>query len=194
MFVLFLLHVVQSIKLTEFENFLVNLEANVTEYFLFQGNIDYAYFYQKNKNFELWLIRNDSHEIYQTPYNNTLSFEWPSYKVNGEHMKLILYEGDVHPPFQFDSEIFMSKIFSLYVNNLTEPMLEKLYKRNSFEEWIIYAGVFMVILFIVLLKYKSLLPLIDPLIKYIMQRFLTNQELDVDGRGSSEGVYNTSEL
>ena len=109
-------------------------------------------------------------------------------------MKLILYEGDVHPPFQFDSEIFMSKIFSLYVNNLTEPMLEKLYKRNSFEQWIIYAGVFMMILFIALFKYKSLLPLIDPLIKYIMQRFLTNQELDVDGRDSNEGVVSTSEL
>ena len=52
----------------------------------------------------------------------------------------------------------------------------------------------MVILIIALFKYKSLLPLIDPLIKYIMQRFLTNQELDVDGRDSNEGVYNTSEL
>ena len=156
MFGLFLLHVVQSIKLTEFENFLVNLEANVTEYFLFQGNIDYAYFYQKNKNFELWLIRNDSHEIYQTPYNNTLSFEWPSYKVNGEHMKLILYEGDVHPPFQFDSEIFMSKILSLYVNNLTEPMLEKLYKRNSFEEWVIYVGVIVILIISALFKHESI--------------------------------------
>ena len=38
------------------------------------------------------------------------------------------------------------------------------------------------------------IPPIDPLISCIMQRFLTNQELDIDGRDSNEGVDNTSEL
>ena len=91
----------------------------------------------------------------------------------------------------------MTTINYIVVGN-QEPIIEKreliTEYCKSFEEWIIYAGVFMVILIIALFKYKSLLPLIDPLIKCILQRFLTNQELDIDGRDSNEGVDNTSEL
>ena len=196
MFVL-LFAATQALKLTDFDVFKINLNATAREYFVFQGPVDYSYFYQKNNHFQLWLLQNDSHEIYQAPYSEKLEFEWPNNTINGEAMDLILHEGIIQHPLYFDYETFMTTINSIVVGK-QEPVIEKqeliIENCKSFEEWMIYAGVFMVILIIVLFKYKSLLPLIDPLIKYIMQRFLTNQELDVDGRDSNEGVYNTSEL
>ena len=43
MFVLFLLYAVQALKLTEFETFTISLEANASEYFMFEGDVDYIY-------------------------------------------------------------------------------------------------------------------------------------------------------
>ena len=46
MFVLFFA-VTQSLKLTDFDVFEINLNATAPEYFVFQGPADYSYFYQK---------------------------------------------------------------------------------------------------------------------------------------------------
>ena len=169
MIVLFLLQVAQSIKLTEFGNFAVNLKANVTEHFLFQGEVDYAYFHRKNKNFELWLVQNDSYEVYHAPYSSNLTFDWPSYKGNGEHMSLVEYEGAVHPPLQFESEIFMTAIFSLCVNNISETMVDTVYKYNSFEEWLIYVAVLIVLVALGLCNHESIAAILRAQIPWLVR-------------------------
>ena len=77
MFVLFvlLLSVTEAIQLTKFNQFSIEIEANSTEYFMFKGAVDYAYFYQKNGNFRLWIVRNESHRMYHSPYENNLKLD-----------------------------------------------------------------------------------------------------------------------
>ena len=94
---------------------------------------------------------------------------------------------------RYEAEVYTTTINSIAAGN-TNPITETMSKCKSFEEWIIYVGAFMLILIIVLFKYKSLLPLIDPLIKCIMQRFLTVQELDIDGENEYETMEITTEL
>ena len=84
-------------------------------------------------------------------------------------MKLIIYEGAVHPPFQFDSEIFMSNIFSLYINNLPEPVHENIYKYNSFEEWIIYVGVVTILIALALCKHESISTILRSQIPWLIR-------------------------
>ena len=183
----------QAIKLTSFDTFTINLNASASEYFVFQGPTDYSYFYQKNGQFQLWILQNDSHEIYQAPYMEKLVFSWPSNTINGEAMDLILHEGAIQRPLYFDFETYTTTINSIAAGDV-EPISESLYKCKTFDDWIIYAGVFMVILIIALFRYKTLLRIFEYLISRGMQRFLTVQELDIDGESDYETMYNITEL
>ena len=169
MFVLFVFYIAEAIKLTDFGKFTLNLDANATEYFKFQGNFDHAYLYQKNRTFEFWLIRNESHRLYQSPYSNTLSFEWPEFKINGEEMKLVLYEGNLDEPYDFDYEVYLTSIHSIYASNLTQTTIERLYKCRDYTEWIIYGGIFIVFTVFILLKHESIPTVLRPLIPWFIR-------------------------
>ena len=86
--------------------------------------------------------------------------------------------------------------FTINSNATVEPIIENANVNmcKSFEEWIILAGVFMIILIVALFKYKTLLPIIEPLISKIVQMFLADQGLVVDAGGDHETMYNTTEL
>ena len=85
-------------------------------------------------------------------------------------------------------------LFEYWEYILPGPNIENMYKCKSFEEWIILAGVFMLILIISLFKYKTLVPIIKPLVLKIVPLFLTNQEIDVDVASNYLTEYNTTEL
>ena len=86
--------------------------------------------------------------------------------------------------------------FTIQSNATVEPIIgnANVNTCKSFEEWIILAGVFMLILIISLFKYKTLVPIIKPLVLKIIPWFLTNQEIDVDVASNYLTVYNTTEL
>ena len=82
MFVLFVLSTVNTLELSNFQNFIIKFNETCEECFLMQGPIDYLYFYQRNNQFELWHIQNDSYEIY-------------------------LFEGTISKPFDFNRTSIM---------------------------------------------------------------------------------------
>ena len=156
MFVLFLFTTSSALNLTQFEHFEIDLEANSSEYFLFQGKQDYAYFYQKNGQFELWVTQlNDSYAIYTAPYSNHLTFEWPDKLINSEPMNMILYEGKVIYPLKFDSETFMCDVYGLTAGSLNyeEPAIE-LFKCAPSKSWLINVIVGLIALILISLGVK----------------------------------------
>ena len=169
MFVLFVLYAVQAINLTDFKKFTVDLKANASEYFLFQGDQDLAHFYQKNGNFELCLIKNKSYELYQISYTNRLTFEWPSFKVNGIEMSRVLYNGTENKTFDFYSEAFLTKIYSICTIEL-EPVIEDVYKCRSYEEWIICVGVVIIVSVLILITHESLATIFRPILSWLIWR------------------------
>ena len=108
-------------------------------------------------------------------------------------MVLILQEGVIQRPLYFDYETFMTTINSIMVGK-QEPIIEELYKCKSLEEWIILTGVFMVVLIVAIFKYKTLLSLVNHPISWVMQRFLMDQELNIDAESDHVTMYNTTEL
>ena len=181
MFVLFMLYAVEAINLTDFEKFTVILEPNASEYFLFQGDQDHAYFYQKNKNFELWIIKNESHGFYQIPYTNTLSFEWPSFRVNGNEMSRVLYNGTENKTFDFSHEVFLTTIYSVCTADL-EPVFEDLYKCKNYTEWIIYAVITTTVLVLLLTKHESITTILRPLVPWFIwwsRTFLSRSQEEI---------------
>ena len=169
MFVLFVLYIAEAINLTNFKKFTVDLKANASEYFLFQGDQDHAYFYQKNGNFELWLVKNKSYGIYQISYTNRLTFEWPSFKVNGIEMSRVLYNGTENKTFDFYSEVFLTKIYSICTID-EESVIENVYKCKNYTEWIIYAAILTIASVLVLITHESLAAIFRSILSWLIRR------------------------
>ena len=173
MFVLLLFTTSSALNLTQFEHFKIDLEAKSREYFLFHGERDYAYFYQKNGQFELWVTQlNDSYAIYTAPYSDFLRFEWPDKLINDKPMTKILYEGEVVYPLKFDSELFMSNVYGLTAGSLNhkEPVLE-LFKCPPSKGWLINVIVCLIALLSILLaaKHETVKALLGPKISWLVQ-------------------------
>ena len=174
MFVLFLFTLTASsaLNLTQFEHFKIDLEPKSIEYFLFHGKQDYAYFYQKNGQFELWVTQlNDSYAIYTAPYSDFLRFEWPDKLINDKPMNKILYEGEVVYPLKFDTEFFMSNVYGVTAGTLNykEPVLE-LFKCPPTKSWIINVIVCLVALLLILLgvKHETVKALLGPKFSWLV--------------------------
>ena len=72
-----------QLLVTQFHNFLIDFQPNHTEYLMFQGDYDYVYLHSKGRECVLWLLQNDSHEIYTAPYNaEKLIFGWINFTIN----------------------------------------------------------------------------------------------------------------
>lgn len=168
MFVLLMLCVVEAIKLTEYEKFSLDLEANSSEYFLFKGEIDHAYLFQKNEAFQFWLIRNNSHRLYNAPYSNNLKFNWPEFKINGAEMELVLSEGELQEPYNFDHEVFLTTVYSIYASNF-EYIVEPVYKCMDYTNWFIYSGFIIILTVLIIFKHESITTILGPLIPWFIR-------------------------
>ena len=139
MLILFAFQICYSINITQFSNFQINLDASPTEYFMLTGPHDSAYLYQRDfTQFQLYLIQNNSYELYTSPYENVLIFEWPQQTINKKAMVLFSNNGSsiVHP-MKFNDEIFMSQINALTVGVDQGSTLEKSYKCLPSGKWLI---------------------------------------------------------
>ena len=173
MFVIFLFTTSSALNLTQFEHFKIDLEAKSREYFLFHGEQDYAYFYQKNGQFELWVTQlNDSYAIYTAPYSDFLRFEWPDKLINEKPMSKILYEGEVVYPLKFDTEVIMCTVYGLTAGSLNhkEPVLE-LFKCPPSKGWLINVIVCLIALILILLaaKHETVKALLGPKFSRLVQ-------------------------
>lgn len=173
MIVLFLFTTASTLNLTKFEHFKIDLDAENKEYFLFQSEQNYMYFYQKNGQFELWVMQNDSYAIYTAPHSEYLTFEWPDKLINSEPMTMILHEGKVVYPLEFESETFMCNVYGLTTGSLNyeEPVLE-LFKCSPSKSWVINVIVGLVALILIVLgvKHESVKALLGPKVSRIIQR------------------------
>ena len=169
MLVLFVLYAAEAIKLTDYRQFSLNLDANASAYFKFQGECDDAYLHQNNGKFEFWLIRNQSHRLYQSPYSTNLTFDWPDFKINGVAMNLVLYQGELDEPYYFDEEVFMSSIYSIYATNLSESIIEPLYKCMDYTEWFICAGILVIVSILIAIKHESITTILRPYIPRVIK-------------------------
>lgn len=203
MFVLFLLlTTVSALNLTQFEHFKIELDANSKEYFLFQGEKDYMYFYQRNGQFELWLTQdNTTYEIYTSTLSDTLIFEWPSKLINNNPMNLTLYEGKLTYPLKFNSEIFSCKIYGISTGSLNyeEPVLE-LFKCPPSKSWIINVIVCLIALILVLLgvKHGTIKALLGPEVSWIIRWSRTllprsSQTISSDDSETDQAISQDSE-
>jgi hypothetical protein len=139
MLVLFLFTTAVGLKLTQFKNYQIEFNANCTDYLVLQDrlNDNYLYLYQKNNQFELWLSQNRTYEVYTSPYSGNFKFEWPEKLVNGLKMNLVLQDGSIDYPMDFDSEDIMCTIKGITTNRPEEVKLEKLFKCLPSKDWII---------------------------------------------------------
>ena len=113
MIVLLLLHAALATNLTSFENFQVEFDSKCQQFFLLQSETDYAYFYQKNGNFELWHEQGENYSVYTFPWTELLIFQWPDKIINNKTMNLVLHEGSTNNPAVFDTEFVMCDIKGL---------------------------------------------------------------------------------
>ena len=145
------------------------LKPTAQSTFLFQGDVDYMYFYQRNDNFELWISSNDSYEVYTTPWDTRLNFQWPELLINGVEMQLALKDGVISNPLVFTREEIMAQIYGINTND-TNPVIEKLYKYTSSNSLIIYLLAISVVVAIISGRYELVKTLLGPRISRIIWR------------------------
>lgn len=168
MIVFFVLYTaVEAIKLTEYEQFSLDLEPNSSEYFMFKGDVDYAYMFQKEQEFQFWLLRNNSHRLYSTSYSNNLKFDWPDFKINGEDMDLILSEGELREPYNFNHEVFLTTVYSIHANNF-EYVIAPVYKCIDYTNWFIFSGIVLILAVLIIFNHESITTILRPLIPWII--------------------------
>lgn len=100
-----------TIDVTKFNNFRLSFNPECKEYFLLNGTNNYAYFYQRNGNFELWLSQNDTnYSIFTTKNDTNLLFDWAGPYVNHQMMDLVLHEGHIQQPMNFHSTHYLCDV------------------------------------------------------------------------------------
>ena len=190
MFVLFVLSTVNTLELSNFQNFIIKFNETCEEFFLMQGPIDYLYFYQRNNQFELWHIQNDSYEIYSFPHTENLMFHWPDKKINNQEMTLNLFEGTISKPFDFNRTSIMCNVEGITTDIIQEPNCQ-LYKCPSPKYWRLYILVILSItLFILLIFNESSRTISQPQIRKFLQwitEFLSRSQEGVSTINTEDG-------
>ena len=111
------------------DDFQLEFDPDCSEYFVLQGNYDYGYLHRKNETLELWVTRNQSYEIYTIEKSAILVFEWYAKTVNGVSMDLVLSEGEVTAPFDFQIKEILCKVYGASTGTLIpENPSEAVYK------------------------------------------------------------------
>ena len=143
MFVLLLFTMSSALNLTQYGNFIIELDVNCREYFVFIGLTDYAYFHKKNEMFELRVTQNYSenvtnYAVYTTPVLDTLKFEWPAKTINDLPMELVLYEGAIEYPQQFQSEALLCVVYGVSAGSqYHNESFEEVYKYTNSGNWLL---------------------------------------------------------
>ena len=143
-FILFYLTVgAAAVNLIDFENFQIEFVPTCQEFFLFNGSSDYAYFYQRNGKFELWLTQNSSsYAVYIMKNSSILLFGWAGIyaEINGQIMEPVIQEGIITYPLEFDSEQYLCDIISLTAGSIKNQHIEcepLTYKCKNKSNWLL---------------------------------------------------------
>ena len=116
-------------------DFQFEFDSECSEYFVLQGKYDYGYFHRNNETLELWVTRNQSYEIYTIEKSDRLIFEWQAKTVNGVAMNLVLSEGEVTAPFDFQSKVILCDVYGVSTGTfITEESPSAVYK-CAVEQW-----------------------------------------------------------
>lgn len=100
-------------------NFKIEFNPNCTQFFVLRGIDDYIYLYKEENKFILWHTKNDSYVIFSHPWNDPMVFKWPSI-INDKNMQIILSQGEIDPPFQFDEEQILCEYYGLSTGSMTQ--------------------------------------------------------------------------
>ena len=194
MFVLFVISIASAQNLTQFNGCVEDLAPTCKEYFLFQGENDYVYFYQKNEQFELWITQNTTHyAVYTLPWADTLRFTWPDKIINNMSMNLILHEGLIEHPLQFDSEIILCNVNGMSTGSLffLESTESEVYKCPPSEKWteiIPISGIILLLLLLIGVKYEFIRAIFGPKVSRLVwwcQQVLSRSQ-ETTPRGASD--------
>jgi len=132
-----------AVNLIDFENFQIEFVPTCQEFFLFNGSSDYAYFYQRNGKFELWLTQNSSsYAVYIMKNSSILLFGWTGIyaEINGQIMEPVIQEGIITYPLEFDSEQYLCDIISLTAGSIKNQHIEcepLTYKCKNKSNWLL---------------------------------------------------------
>ena len=130
MIIFIIVSICSAIDLHTPDHYVIEFEPDCQEFFILEGPEDYAYFYRNNPNFELWITRNQSYEIYTTGASDQLTFSWPTKSINDLPMELVLFEGEISHPYQFDTTQILCKTLG-YAEGTLVPIntkIEPIYK------------------------------------------------------------------
>ena len=99
------------------------------DFFIFEGKNNSAHFFRKNQTLLLYLNQNDSYAIYHHLNNdNTFSFSWTDFKVNGVEMKLLKSTGNI-TNMEFDGYTFQSSV--TLSEEICETDIEPIFQMNQ---------------------------------------------------------------
>ncbi len=149
-----------ALNLTNFANFEIEFDAECNEYFLLEGHDDYMYFYQKNGQFELWVIQNiTNYAIYTMPWSDRIIFQWPDKIINNKSMEMILYDGEIQYPLDFKTETLLCTVYgisagSLYFDELPELHLFKCLEHKGWVQDFLISMIIVLFLMIIGVKHE----------------------------------------
>ena len=142
--------IVVTIDVTKFDNFKLLFDPECKEYFLFNGTNNYAYFYQRNGNFELWLSQNaTNYSIFTTKNDTNLLFDWAGPYVNHQMMDLVLHEGHILQPMNFHSTQYLCDVNGVIAGDILdlcplesyEKSVPLSYKCKCRENWVLISAI-----------------------------------------------------
>jgi len=197
MFVLLLFTTAMGLNLTEFKSFQIEFSENCTNYILLQNKSSYLGLFQRNNQFELWLTQNDTYECYTASHSDSFKFDWPEKLINGVEMKLVLQDGWIKYPMDFDSENIMCPIKG--INTIAKKELEKVFKCLPSNDWIINMLIVGIVILLVILfgvQHESIKTILGPKISWLIWRVgkvLSRGEEEVSS-SDQEGNWKISEI
>ena len=183
MFVLLLFTTALGLNLTQFKSFQIEFTTNCSQYLLLQNESNYLTLFQRNNQFELWLTQYQLYECYTAPYTKNFKFDWPEKLINGVKMQLVLNEGSINYPMNFDNENIACPING--ISTYPRADLENVFKCPPSKDWIINILIVVLVVLLVTLfgvQHESIKVILGPKISGIVWRvrnFLSRSEEDI---------------
>lgn len=169
MFVLLLFTATMGLNLTQFKSFQIEFNDNCTEYLLLQNKSNYMSLFQRNNQFELWLTQNETYECYTAPHSQEFTFDWPGKLINGVEMNLVLNQGSINYPMDFDSENIACSIKG--INTIRQGKIEEVFKCLPSKDWIInmlIVGIAVLLVILFGVQHESIKVILGPKISWII--------------------------
>ena len=174
MFVLLLFTPTLGFNLTQFNSFQVEFNAKCAYYLLLQNKSNYLSLFHRNDQFELWLLQNnETYEFYTAPYSQKFTFNWPEKHLNGVKMRLVLHQGWISYPMDFDYENIACPITGINTIVQKEEEVEKVFKCLPSEDWIInilIVGIVVLLIILFGVQHEFIKVILGPKISWIVWR------------------------